>query len=92
MRYALIGFAVLILGGTAYSQDYTSSEYCDPVCLITGGRSGGSYDCTYHSYAQCYATRSGTGGDCMDNPFLSMCKRAPAGAAAIHSSRHRKHR
>jgi hypothetical protein len=88
MRYALIGITVLMLGGTAYSQSFTSSEYCDPVCLLGAGRDNGFYDCSYHTYAQCYASRSGVGGTCVDNPMLSYCKRAPA----AHSPRHRTHK
>jgi hypothetical protein len=86
LRHALIGFAVLMLGGTAYSQDYTSSEYCDPVCIEHGS---GRYDCSYHNYAQCYASRMGVGGACVDNPMLSLCRRGPAVVA--HSAHHRKH-
>jgi hypothetical protein len=87
MRYALIGFAVLMLGATAYAQDYTSSEYCDPVCIEHGS---GRYDCSYHNYDQCSASRSGVGGSCVDNPFLSLCRRG-TGAAIVHSVHHRKH-
>ena len=83
MRYALIGFTVLLLGGTAYSQDYTSSEYCDPVCLQHGS---GRQDCSYHNYAQCEASRSGIGGECVTNPFLGQCARGSVG----HRARHRK--
>jgi hypothetical protein len=86
--YALIGFAVLMLGGTAYAQDYTSSEYCDPVCIEHGS---GRTDCSYHTYAQCEASRSGVGGACVDNPLLSLCRKGPAGAGVVHSVHHRKH-
>ena len=87
MRYALIGFVALLFSGTAHSQDYTSSGYCDPVCLQT--KFLGGLDCTYHNYAQCYASASGTGGSCVDNPLLGMCTRPHGGAAVVHS--HRKH-
>jgi hypothetical protein len=85
MRYALIGFAILMLGGIARSQDYTASQYCDPVCLQFRG---GAQDCTYHNYAQCLASRSGVGGDCVPNPFLSQCARPSAGPKAYRRRHH----
>jgi hypothetical protein len=88
MRPALIGLALLLLAGMASAQDFTSSEYCDPVCVLGAGRDNGFYDCSYHSYAQCNASRSGVGGTCVDNPLLGMCKRAPAGASPRHRSKH----
>ena len=75
MRYALIAFAVLMSTVAASAQDYTSSQYCDPWCLL-GPRSG-ALDCSYRTLGQCLATRSGTGGTCETNPFLSQCRRAP---------------
>jgi hypothetical protein len=86
MRYALVGFTILMLGGAAYAQDRASSEYCDPVCLEF--RSG-SQDCSYHNYAQCQASRSGVGGDCVPNPFLSQCARGSVGPAGRHRRPHR---
>jgi hypothetical protein len=85
MRYALIGIAILVSGGAAYAQDRASSEYCDPLCLEFRG---GAQDCTYHTYAQCEASRSGVGGDCVPNPFLAQCARASVGPKATH----RRHR
>jgi hypothetical protein len=72
MRLVMTGFALLLGGGAVLAQDYTSSEYCDPVCLTSRHQ---TYDCSYHNYAQCEATRSGLGGICVDNPFLGMCTR-----------------
>jgi hypothetical protein len=74
----LIGFVLLLFAGAVYAQDYTSSQYCDPVCL----QRPLGYDCSYHNYAQCWATVSGLGGLCADNPFLGMCTR---GTGAAHS-------
>jgi hypothetical protein len=73
MRYALIGFAVLISSGVAHSQDYTSSQYCDPWCF-QGNKSDG-LDCSYRTLAQCNAFGWGVGGTCVENPFLSYCTR-----------------
>jgi hypothetical protein len=84
MRYALVGFAVLMFGQAAYSQDYTSYEYCDPVCIEHGD---GRYDCSYHTYAQCYASRSGVGGSCVDNPQLIFCRRGAVGAVVVRRPR-----
>jgi len=79
MRQTLIGFALLLLGGAVHAQDYSSSEYCDPVCLQHSMSS--PPDCSYHNYAQCEASRRGLGGSCVTNPFLSLCTR---GTAAQH--------
>jgi len=79
MRLIMIGSALLLAGGAVLAQDYTSGEYCNPVCLTSRHS---AYDCTYHNYAQCEATRSGLGGYCVDNPFLGMCTR---GQAAAHN-------
>jgi Protein of unknown function (DUF3551) len=86
MRSALVGLALLISSGLAYSQpSYTSSEYCDPWCHAYRD---GSLSCAYHSFEQCLASRSGIGGDCVPNPFLSQCRRAPdAGHRLRHPSR-----
>jgi hypothetical protein len=84
MRYALLSCTILMLGGAAYAQDRTSSEYCDPVCLE---HRDDSRDCSFHNYAQCQATRIGTGGDCVPNPFLAQCTRPSVSPRA----RHRKH-
>jgi uncharacterized protein DUF3551 len=83
MRHALIGF-VLLLAGAAYAQDYTSSQYCDPVCLE--GRRG-ALDCSYRNLGQCLAARSGVGGSCIQNPFLYQCTRPLTGGRPRHRRR-----
>jgi hypothetical protein len=85
MRHALLGLAILMLGGTAYAQSFSSSEYCDPVCLEHRDQ---SRDCSYHSYSQCEASRSGVGGSCVDNPLLSQCTRGAAGQTVRHRRKH----
>jgi hypothetical protein len=89
MRLVVIVFATLVLAGTAIAQDYTSGYYCNPVCLLGGGGRGGmgGYDCSYHNLQQCLATRSGYGGTCTDNPFISLCQRP----GVVHSVRHPRH-
>jgi hypothetical protein len=82
MRQVLTGIAVLMLGGVAFAQDYTSSEYCDPWCVR--GR-GDGLDCSYHTFQQCLATASGMGSHCTENPFLPLCRRP---LAASPSRRH----
>jgi hypothetical protein len=77
MRLVMIGLALSLIGGAVHAQYHTSSQYCDPLCLE---RHLG-YDCSYHNYAQCWASSSGVGGICVDYPFLSMCAR---GAATPH--------
>ena len=78
MRYVLIGIVVLMLGGVAYSQDYTSSQYCDPWCT-QGSPEDGGLECSYHTFEQCLAAASGTGNHCYQNPFLYQCRRPTAG-------------
>jgi hypothetical protein len=85
MRNALIGFAFLALGGAVHAQDYSSGEYCNPVCLQHGFAS--APDCSYHNYAQCEETRRGLGGICVDNQFLSMCSRKTVGQQGVHKSK-----
>jgi hypothetical protein len=85
MRYALVGFTILMLGGAAYAQDRTSSEYCDPICLEFRD---GTQDCTYHNYSQCEATRPGVGGECVPNPFLAQCARASVPRKARRRTNH----
>ena len=72
MRYLLVGFALLIAGGTAVAQDYTSSGYCTPWCLTFRG---GGQDCSYYTFEQCRRSSEGVGGYCERNPFLSQCTR-----------------
>jgi hypothetical protein len=73
MRQALIGIALLLSGGTAMAQDYTTSQYCSPWC--SEGRKSGGLDCAYSNFEQCQATESALGGRCIQNPFLSQCTR-----------------
>ena len=69
MRQILTGIAALMLGGAAFAQDYTSSEYCDPWC--EQGR-GGGLDCSYHNFQQCLVSTRGMGTHCSENPFLYL--------------------
>jgi hypothetical protein len=85
MRHALIGFALLLLGGAVHAQDYSTSGYCDPWCLQAS--LGSPPDCSYRSFAQCDISRRGAGGTCVTNPFLSLCSR---GAAAQQPVQKRK--
>jgi hypothetical protein len=79
MRHVLIGVFMLILGGMALAQDYTTSEYCDPWCTRVRG---GGLDCSYHTFQQCLAAASAT-GRCRENPFLYQCRRSsPANSSA----------
>jgi hypothetical protein len=42
-----------------------------PWCLYEAGTKNGSVTCTFHTFEQCSATRSGIGGSCAPNPYLS---------------------
>jgi hypothetical protein len=72
----------LILGTTAYAQDYSSSEYCDPWCSLSYAR-----DCTYHTFEQCLVSIRGTSLGCYENPFLYQCRRPSAADRTVR--RHR---
>ncbi len=71
-QVVLTGVAALMMGGVAFAQNYTSSEYCDPWC--TQGW-GGMLDCSYHNFQQCLVSTRGMGTHCTENPFLSLCRR-----------------
>jgi|HubBroStandDraft_4_1064222.scaffolds.fasta_scaffold326949_2 hypothetical protein len=71
MRQVLTGIALLMLGGAAFAQDYTSSQYCDPWCV----RRGDGLDCSYRTFQQCLVTTRGMGGHCDENPFRNLCRR-----------------
>jgi hypothetical protein len=74
-RIVLTGIAALTMGGVAFAQDFTSSEYCDPWCAK--GWSG-SLDCSYRTFQQCLVSSRGMGTHCYENPFLSQCRRPVA--------------
>ncbi len=60
----------LLLGVLALPVDPAAAQWA-PWCFFeTGNRNGGS-SCTFHSFAQCEATRIGIGGVCMQNPYLA---------------------
>jgi uncharacterized protein DUF3551 len=77
MRYSLIA-VLLLVGGVAYAQDYTSSGYCAPWCT-QGSPEDGGMDCSYYTFNQCLAAAWGTGNHCYTNPFLYQCRRPAAG-------------
>jgi Protein of unknown function (DUF3551) len=83
MRRILIGLVLITLGGVAFAQDYTSSDYCDPWCQ--GGR--GPLDCSYHSFQQCLVSTRGLGTHCYENPFLYLCRRPAAPDRPPHRKR-----
>ena len=74
MRHVIIGIALMISGGAASAQDYSTSQYCSPWCLQF--RSG-TQDCSYNTFEQCRVSSVGVGGFCVQNPYLSQCTRKP---------------
>jgi hypothetical protein len=42
-----------------------------PWCLYESSSRNGAVTCTFHTFEQCLATRSGIGGSCGRNPYLS---------------------
>jgi hypothetical protein len=90
MRHILIGTVALIscaICGAAHSQDYSTSQYCDPWCIEFAP---GSFECSYHSLQQCNVSVRGTRGFCMPNPFLSSCSR-PSSLQTAHKPRRLRH-
>jgi hypothetical protein len=73
MGYAILVLAILLSAGAASAQDYSTSQYCDPWCTL--GIRSGAMDCSYYTFEQCRAAASGTGAQCVTNPFLSYCTR-----------------
>jgi hypothetical protein len=71
-RFAATGVAALLMGGMAFAQNFTSSQYCDPWCAQGWG---GTLDCSYRNFQQCLVSTRGLGGHCYENPFLSQCQR-----------------
>ena len=82
MRQVLIGVVALMLGGVAFAQDYTSSEYCDPWCEGVSG-----VDCSYHNLQQCLTSARGSSIHCYENPFLNRCRRPAETDRSLHRRR-----
>lgn len=80
MRYALFAISALA-AATAATVSGTSTaaaiEY--PYCLAGNGGTFG--DCSYYTMAQCRASASGRGLDCIDNPRYTSSQPPRRGSA-----------
>jgi uncharacterized protein DUF3551 len=87
MRYpalAAVAFTTAFIALPASAQTYGAGY---PVCLHQYGPAN-YFDCTYSSIAQCNASASGRGAQCVVNPFM-----ANAGMDEPYPVvRHRRHR
>ena len=69
MRTLLIGFGVVALALTATFRTGSAQRgYDNNWCISEGVHGAGSMDCTYSTFQQCLASRSGNGGTCVENP------------------------
>jgi hypothetical protein len=66
--YAHTGFGDLAVGAQTYDPHF-------PVCLQSYSLGGGKIDCSYTSLAQCNASASGRGAQCLTNPFFALAYR-----------------
>jgi hypothetical protein len=70
MRTLLIGFGVLALALAANVRTGSAQRgYDNKWCISEGLHGGGSLDCTYSTFQQCLASKSGNGGTCYENPY-----------------------
>jgi Protein of unknown function (DUF3551) len=83
MGVVLMMSGLMMSGGMAFAQDYTTADYCDPWCQ--GGK--GPLGCSYHTFEQCLVTTRGLGTHCYENPLLHLCTRH---VAAPDRPAHRK--
>jgi hypothetical protein len=59
----------VLLGSLLAGASPAAAQYA-PWCFSETSRTGsGATSCTFHTYAQCMATRSGIGGFCFPNPY-----------------------
>ena len=69
--------ATLLAAAPAYAQTYDPSY---PVCLHAYTRHGDHFECRYTTMAQCQASASGRGAQCLINPYYGHALGKPAGA------------
>jgi hypothetical protein len=62
-----IAAAILLIGGASAAQAQSADPY-HWCALYTGNGLGGASNCYFVTQAQCLATVSGVGGQCIPNP------------------------
>lgn len=76
LAWTILAIGAMLLAAPAGAQTY-DPRY--PVCQQTYSIGGGSIDCSFTSLAQCAASASGRGGQCLTNPFFAPAGRKPPG-------------
>jgi hypothetical protein len=77
MRILLIGLGIVV-AALASGARPSSAQYSAEWCIADGVHGAGSMDCSYHTFRQCYESRSGNGGVCMRNPEYEWRERSNA--------------
>jgi Protein of unknown function (DUF3551) len=79
IRFAFLGPAVFTAASTLAIQP-SAAAVIYPWCLEYGGTMGGAENCGFVNFAQCQASRLGTGGFCKPNRWYSPNPASPRGA------------
>jgi hypothetical protein len=66
--------AIAAISGTAAPLRAQTYDPSYPVCLQTFDEGGGYIECGYTSLAQCNATASSRGAQCVINPYSANAK------------------
>jgi hypothetical protein len=74
-----LALAILLIGAVPVAAPAHAQMYdpAFPVCLQSYSLGGGRIDCSYTSLAQCNASASGRGAQCLTNPFFSLANQEP---------------
>ena len=65
----ILTIGTMLVAAPARAQTYDPNY---PVCQQVYGISGGYFDCSFTSLAQCAASASGRGGLCLNNPYFAL--------------------
>jgi hypothetical protein len=76
LAWTTLAIGAILLAAPAGAQTYDPNY---PVCQQTYSIGGGYIDCRFTSLAQCQATISGRGGQCLANPYFARAGRNPPG-------------
>lgn len=76
LTLTILAFGAISAAQPAKAQTYDPNY---PVCLHAYRWGGDNFECRYTSLAQCNATASGTGAQCVTNPYFANAYEAPPG-------------
>ena len=73
--------AMLAIGAVSAAAPAAAQTYdpAYPVCLHVYTRGANYYECRYTSLAQCAASASGRGAQCLVNPYFANAHQEPPG-------------